>query len=145
MVAQGAIGASAITGSTLTVNGAYGSVAIPYPAGASAKDTAALVNAQTEKTGVSASARTEIGLSGLTAATSYTLKVASDNGVWVLRRPPLGHVLPTAHDMAREFKVLSGVAKVGYPAPSCVAFRKPALIFRAICINLQSDGVTDQM
>jgi hypothetical protein len=35
--------------------------------------------------------------------------------------------------------------EVGYPAPSCVAFRKPALIFRAICINLQSDGVTDQM
>jgi hypothetical protein len=35
--------------------------------------------------------------------------------------------------------------EVGYPAPSCVAFRKPALIFRVICINLQSDGVTDQM
>ena len=81
LVAQGAIGASAITtASTLTVNGAYGSVPIPYPAGASAKATAALVNAQTEKTGVSASARTEIGLSGLTPATSYTLKIASDNG-----------------------------------------------------------------
>src|ERR1700693_3453336 len=25
----------------------------------------------------------------------------------VLRRPPLGHVLPTAHDMSREFRVLS--------------------------------------
>ena len=24
---------------------------------------------------------------------------------WVLRRPPLGHVLPTAHDMAREYRV----------------------------------------
>ena len=80
VVAQGKVGASGITGSTLTVNGAYGSVAIPYPAGASAKDMAALVNAQTEKTGVSASARTEIGLSGLSPATSYTLKVASDNG-----------------------------------------------------------------
>ena len=40
---------------------------------------------------------------------------------WVLRRPPLGHVLPTAHDMAREFKVLAGVTKAGYPAPTPIA------------------------
>src|SRR6267378_3315660 len=26
---------------------------------------------------------------------------------WVLRRPPLGHVMPSAHDMAREFRILS--------------------------------------
>ncbi|NMM79100.1 flagellin hook IN motif-containing protein, partial [Acidovorax sp. SRB_24] len=80
VVAQGSVGASAITGNTLTVNGAYGSVPIPYPKGASAKDMAALVNAQTEKTGVSASARTEIGLSGMVAASSYNLQIASDNG-----------------------------------------------------------------
>ncbi|NMM79108.1 flagellin, partial [Acidovorax sp. SRB_24] len=80
VVAQGAIGASGIAGNTLTVNGAYGSVPISYAAGASAKDMAALVNAQTEKTGVSATARTEIGLSGLVAASSYTLKLAADNG-----------------------------------------------------------------
>jgi len=52
---------------------------------------------------------------------NLTYKVESENGTWVLRRPPLGHVLPTAHDMAREFKVLSGVAKVGYPAPRPIA------------------------
>ncbi|HEX6030773.1 MAG TPA: phosphotransferase family protein, partial [Tepidiformaceae bacterium] len=40
---------------------------------------------------------------------------------WVLRRPPLGHVLPTAHDMAREFKVLAGVTKAGFPAPAPIA------------------------
>ena len=33
----------------------------------------------------------------------------------VLRRPPLGHVLPTAHDMSREFRVLSGLS--GTPVP----------------------------
>jgi len=27
-------------------------------------------------------------------------------GSWVLRRPPLGHVLATAHDMAREFRAV---------------------------------------
>jgi aminoglycoside phosphotransferase (APT) family kinase protein len=35
----------------------------------------------------------------------------------VLRRPPLGHVLPTAHDMAREFRVLSGLGRVGFAVP----------------------------
>jgi aminoglycoside phosphotransferase (APT) family kinase protein len=34
---------------------------------------------------------------------------------WVLRRPPLGHVLPTAHDMAREYRVLSALADTAVP------------------------------
>lgn len=33
----------------------------------------------------------------------------------VLRRPPLGHVLPTAHDMSREFRVLTGLAGTRVP------------------------------
>ena len=36
---------------------------------------------------------------------------------WVLRRPPLGHVLRTAHDMGREFRVMSGLAKTSVPVP----------------------------
>src|SRR6202521_767875 len=35
----------------------------------------------------------------------------------VLRRPPLGHVLPTAHDMSREFRVLTALAGARGPAP----------------------------
>jgi aminoglycoside phosphotransferase (APT) family kinase protein len=34
---------------------------------------------------------------------------------FVLRRPPLGHVLPTAHDMAREYRVLSALAGTSVP------------------------------
>ena len=34
---------------------------------------------------------------------------------FVLRRPPLGHVLPTAHDMAREYRVLTALAGTGVP------------------------------
>jgi aminoglycoside phosphotransferase (APT) family kinase protein len=34
---------------------------------------------------------------------------------WVLRRPPLGHVLPTAHDMAREHRVLAALADTDVP------------------------------
>jgi len=36
---------------------------------------------------------------------------------WVLRRPPLGHVLPTAHDMAREHRVLAALADTDVPVP----------------------------
>jgi aminoglycoside phosphotransferase (APT) family kinase protein len=36
---------------------------------------------------------------------------------WVLRRPPLGHVMPTAHDMAREFRTLAVMADHDFPAP----------------------------
>jgi aminoglycoside phosphotransferase (APT) family kinase protein len=39
----------------------------------------------------------------------------------VLRRPPLGHVLPTAHDMSREFRVLSALAGTRVPVAPLVA------------------------
>jgi len=35
----------------------------------------------------------------------------------VLRRPPTGNVLATAHDMAREYKVVSGVGGSSVPVP----------------------------
>jgi aminoglycoside phosphotransferase (APT) family kinase protein len=35
----------------------------------------------------------------------------------VLRRPPLGHVLPTAHDMGREFRVIAALHPTGFPVP----------------------------
>ncbi|HEY3144221.1 MAG TPA: phosphotransferase family protein [Acidimicrobiales bacterium] len=34
---------------------------------------------------------------------------------WVLRRPPLGHVLATAHDMAREHRIISALAPTDVP------------------------------
>jgi aminoglycoside phosphotransferase (APT) family kinase protein len=40
---------------------------------------------------------------------------------WVLRRPPLGHVLPTAHDMAREYTVLRALADTDVPVPATYA------------------------
>ena len=36
---------------------------------------------------------------------------------YVLRRPPLGPLAPGAHDMAREFRVLSRLWKAFPPAP----------------------------
>jgi aminoglycoside phosphotransferase (APT) family kinase protein len=39
----------------------------------------------------------------------------------VLRRPPLGHVLPTAHDMAREYRILTALAGTDVPVPHTLA------------------------
>lgn len=36
---------------------------------------------------------------------------------WVVRRPPLGHVLATAHDMKREFRVISALYPTAVPVP----------------------------
>lgn len=49
---------------------------------------------------------------------NITFKVTDAHGKhMVLRRPPLGHVLATAHDMAREHKIISAVGKTGVPVP----------------------------
>lgn len=36
---------------------------------------------------------------------------------YVLRRPPLGHVLESAHDMSREFRIISALADANVPVP----------------------------
>jgi aminoglycoside phosphotransferase (APT) family kinase protein len=40
----------------------------------------------------------------------------------VLRRPPLGHVQRTAHDMAREFRVISALRGTAVPVPRPVRY-----------------------
>jgi aminoglycoside phosphotransferase (APT) family kinase protein len=41
---------------------------------------------------------------------------------WALRRPPLGGVLETAHDMGREWRFLSALNPTGVPVPTPRAF-----------------------
>ena len=53
---------------------------------------------------------------------NLTYAIADDANRWVLRRPPLGHVLPTAHDMGREYKVLTALAPTDVPVPATLAF-----------------------
>ncbi|MER6926190.1 phosphotransferase family protein, partial [Streptomyces spiralis] len=47
------------------------------------------------------------------------LTYALSDGVskWVVRRPPLGHVLATAHDMRREHRVISALHPTNVPVP----------------------------
>lgn len=40
---------------------------------------------------------------------------------WVLRRPPLGHVLPSANNMGREFRVLTARHAAGYEVAEPIA------------------------
>ena len=50
---------------------------------------------------------------------NLTFRVTDANGAaYVLRRPPLGHVLATAHDMAREHRIMAAVGKTDVPVPT---------------------------
>ena len=40
---------------------------------------------------------------------------------FIVRRPPLGHVLATAHDMAREYRVMSALQGTAVPVPRMFA------------------------
>lgn len=51
---------------------------------------------------------------------NLTYRVTDGQGRWVLRRPPLGHVLATAHDMAREYRVISALRGTDVPVPGTV-------------------------
>ena len=52
---------------------------------------------------------------------NLTYRLDFDGGQLVLRRPPLGHVLPTAHDMSREFRVLTALRDTAVPVPEALA------------------------
>ncbi|WP_165984373.1 phosphotransferase family protein [Streptomyces sp. YIM 98790] len=51
---------------------------------------------------------------------NLTYGVTDGTGQWVVRRPPLGHVLATAHDMGREYRVISALAPTEVPVPGAV-------------------------
>jgi aminoglycoside phosphotransferase (APT) family kinase protein len=48
---------------------------------------------------------------------NLTYVVSDGTRDWVLRRPPLGHVLATAHDMGREYRVMTALAGTRVPVP----------------------------
>ncbi|GAB3562866.1 phosphotransferase family protein [Amycolatopsis endophytica] len=51
---------------------------------------------------------------------NLTYVVGDGTGRWVVRRPPLGHVLPTAHDMSREHRVISALGHTAVPVPRTI-------------------------
>jgi aminoglycoside phosphotransferase (APT) family kinase protein len=74
---------------------------------------------------------------------TYRLSDGASN--WALRRPPLGHVLPTAHDMGREFTVISALSGSAVPVPEPVAFcPDPAVLGQPFYLMSFIDGVVVQ-
>ncbi|MCX4401808.1 phosphotransferase family protein [Streptomyces sp. NPDC059441] len=48
---------------------------------------------------------------------NLTYAITDGTTNWVVRRPPLGHVLATAHDMKREHRVISALHPTAVPVP----------------------------
>ncbi|AQA01504.1 hypothetical protein BVC93_02580 [Mycobacterium sp. MS1601] len=48
---------------------------------------------------------------------NLTFRLDTGGAPLILRRPPLGHVLETAHDMGREYQVMAALHPTGYPVP----------------------------
>ena len=52
---------------------------------------------------------------------NLTFRVEDAEGrAWALRRPPLHHVLPSAHDMVREHRLMSSLGPAGIPVPKTI-------------------------
>ncbi len=78
-IASNAAATSRVLGGDVTINGASGVATITIDAGASAKKAVEQINDMRNTTGVSASAKTEVDMTALTAGTSYKLDIQSDN------------------------------------------------------------------
>lgn len=90
---------------------------------------------------------------------NLTYRVTDASGhVWALRRPPASHGLPTAHDMSREWRVISALAGSPVPVPRPVAYCEDGpfyvmefvdgLILRSSDVPLtteQADAATDAL
>ena len=54
---------------------------------------------------------------------NLTFLVSDDASRWVLRRPPLHGLTPSAHDMAREYRVVAALAGTAVPVAPAVTMR----------------------
>jgi aminoglycoside phosphotransferase (APT) family kinase protein len=81
--------------------------------------------------------RLGVGQSNLT----YILSDAAGHR-WVLRRPPLGHLLNSAHDVLREARILSALASTSVPVPRIYAVAQATEVGDAPLVLMEFvDGV----
>jgi aminoglycoside phosphotransferase (APT) family kinase protein len=81
--------------------------------------------------------RLGVGQSNLT----YVLSDAAGHR-WVLRRPPVGHLLNSAHDVLREARILSALARTGVPVPRIYGVAQAAEVGEAPLVLMEFvDGV----
>ena len=73
---------------------------------------------------------------------NLTYELSDGTNRWVLRRPPLGHVLETAHDMSREFRFISALGPSVVPVPEAlIRCDDPAVIGAPFFVMSHVDGV----
>jgi aminoglycoside phosphotransferase (APT) family kinase protein len=68
-------------------------------------------------------------ISGGRSNLTFDVTDAAD-GHWVLRRPPIGHVLATAHDMGREHRIISALRDTPVPVPPTIG----------LCLDTEVNG-----
>ncbi len=73
---------------------------------------------------------------------NLTYVVSDGTRNWVVRRPPLGHVLATAHDMEREYRVITALRDTSVPVPLTYALcRDPDVIGAPFYVMAKVDGI----
>jgi aminoglycoside phosphotransferase (APT) family kinase protein len=72
-----------------------------------------------------------------------TYELTDGSRSWILRRPPVGHVLPTAHDMSREYRALTALYGTDVPVPRTVGLCEDLDVLGApFYVMDRIDGVT---
>lgn len=62
---------------------------------------------------------------------NLTYKAYDDTSTWVVRRPPISGLTPSAHDMAREWAVTDALASTDVPVARTVAFDRNGSVLGA--------------
>jgi aminoglycoside phosphotransferase (APT) family kinase protein len=74
---------------------------------------------------------------------NLTYEVSDGTKSWVVRRPPLGHVLATAHDMGREYRVITALRDTSVPVPLTYALcADPDVIGAPFYVMSRVDGIS---
>lgn len=68
---------------------------------------------------------------------NLTYELVAGSRRWVVRRAPLGHVLATAHDMAREYRVMTALADTAVPVPETIALCEDTEVTGAIAYVME--------
>lgn len=72
---------------------------------------------------------------------NLTYRVTDGESVWVLRRPPMGTLTPSAHDMGREYRFVAALAGSGVPVAPAVALADDSVLGVPFVLTGFVDGV----
>ncbi|MBM7367721.1 phosphotransferase family protein [Gordonia hydrophobica] len=71
---------------------------------------------------------------------NLTYRLYDDQQRWILRRPPVGKLLATAHDMGREYTMMSALASTDVPVPVMYALGDAELLGAPFYVMEAVDG-----